>query len=190
MPRHEKLPGSAERFQRVRVRLGLTITEMAKRLGVPVGRYDPWEKRGSVPSMAMLMAYKRLGVWGWRDLVFWLAGDPDIAAPAWLEDKNLDPFTPPSDDAPPPPGGLPENVIPFPIAVLQGVANAYAALNADRKTGQIQSLNGVHALSELDRVRRFCENNFLTVTFKTREDLDKDSDKIAELIRAHYLAAG
>lgn len=106
MPKRERAPGFGDRLTRVQERLGIESgAEMARRLGVRQQRYHTWLAQDGQPATITLkQAVKRLGVWGWKDLLSWLA-DGEDAPPAWLDDPALDPFAPAASSPEPTPTG-------------------------------------------------------------------------------------
>lgn len=136
MPRHAKSPGFADRIERVRHRLGyLTHAAFADALGVEPGALQAWRgKKESAPACVTLKrAVKRLGVWGWRDLLVWLC-DGEDPPPRWLEDESLDPRAPESPEASPP-DGPPRPGLAVPSAALEQARLAeevYSELDAAR----------------------------------------------------------
>jgi transcriptional regulator with XRE-family HTH domain len=60
MPTHEELQASAALIKALRARLGLTLAEMAGRLGVSVGTYKNWEYARRLPSAGTRTALRAL----------------------------------------------------------------------------------------------------------------------------------
>jgi hypothetical protein len=124
------------------------MREMARRLGTDPGQYRPWEVKDAAPAMITLkQAYKRLGVWGWKDLVIWLA-DGEDDPPRWLKTPWLDPFKPPKPDEKP---GLNEVVVPR--STIKAFGQAYSELELAREAGELRAPPALRAWTALDQAR-------------------------------------
>lgn len=98
MSRRESVPGSGERWQRVRVRLGLTMSEMARRCGVPVATYRRWEvDDAAIGAGTLKAACRAMRVPEWRTLMCWLP-DGTGPEPTWLSGSGTVPAADPDAD--------------------------------------------------------------------------------------------
>lgn len=158
MPRRESSPGFGARVRRVRERLGFVVRrDFAEKLGVIPETIRGWEVNDAAPAMATLKRCMRLlGVAGWKDLVLWLAdGSDDPAPPAWLDDRDLDPFVE-VGSTPPGGGGGPPRTPAMPAPILQHVDAGRQRLRELARSG---SANGgaLRALADLEDALAPCD---------------------------------